>query len=184
LSGDAFDWVKVANCLLLSRDKYKNISKLEGNEMEEKNMMTRLALRFSIVAGVLILLATFTVLAMGTLSSEEVYAQSNCTLKTIQGTYIFEAQGVITDAGEARPYAEAGIWTLDGAGKAAGFISIGINGENFVNREVFTAEYELVSDCVYKVTDQFDLVVDLYTTRMGSTITYYSPGFSGTMWKQ
>jgi hypothetical protein len=83
-----------------------------------------------------------------------------------------------------QPYAEAGIWTLDGAGKAAGFISIGINGENVVTREAFTADYELVSDCVYKVTDEFGLVVDLYNTRTGTNITYYSPGFSGTMFRR
>jgi len=29
----------------------------------------------------------------GTLSSEDVNAQGNCSLKTIKGTYIFEAQG-------------------------------------------------------------------------------------------
>jgi hypothetical protein len=137
-----------------------------------------------VMAG-LILTTLFTILAWGTFNPEEANAQNNCTLKTIQGTYIFEARGVILDDDEkVQPYAEAGIWTLDGAGKAAGFISIGINGENVVTREAFTADYELVSDCVYKVTDEFVLVVDLYTTRTGSNITYYSPGFSGTMFRR
>ena len=147
--------------------------------------MMKHALRFSIVVAGLLLVATVAMLAWGTLGSEEASAQSNCTLKTIKGTYIFEARGTILDEDEnVQPYAEAGIWTLDGEGNAEGFISIGIGGENFVVKEPFTAEYALVSDCVFEVTDEFGLVVDLYATRSGSTITYYSPGFSGTMFRQ
>ena len=148
-------------------------------------MMVRQTVRLSIIVASLILVATFTSLAWGTLNSEEAEAQSDCTLKTIKGTYIFEAQGSLTDDdGKVQSYAEAGIWTLDGEGKAAGFISIGVDGENFVTKEPFAADYDLVSGCVYQVTDEFGLVVDLYATRSGSTITYYSPGFSGTMFKQ
>ena len=148
-------------------------------------MMRKLTFRFLIVAGVLVLFATFTTFRIDTLISAEVNAQGNCTLKTIKGTYIFEARGTVTDGdGNVQSYAEAGIWTLDGEGKAAGFISIGIDGENFVTKEPFTADYKVVSDCVYEVTDEFGLVVDLYATRSGSTITYYSPEFSGTMYKQ
>ena len=142
-------------------------------------------LRFSIVVAGVILATTFTMLIWGTVNSEEANAQGNCNLKTIKGTYIFEARGSVVDEdGNVQSYAEAGVWTLDGEGTAAGFISIGIDGENFVTKEAFTAEYKHVSDCVYEVTDEFGLVVDLFATRSGSTITYYSPGFSGTMFKQ
>ena len=144
----------------------------------------RKVIRFSSVVAGLILVAVFTTLVWGSLSSEDVNAQGTCTLKTIKGTYIFEAQGTISDDGNVQSYAEAGIWTLDGKGKAAGVISVGIAGKNFVTKEPFTANYKVVSDCVYEVTDEFGLVVDLYATRSGSTITYYSPGFSGTMFKQ
>ena len=148
--------------------------------------MTRKAIRFSSVVAGLILVAVFTMLVWGSLSSEDVNAQGTCTLKTIKGTYIFEAQGTISQNEKVVPYAEAGIWTLDGEGNAAGFISIGINGVNEFTKEPFTAEYELVedADCVFFVTDAFGLEVDLYSTRSGQTITYYSPGFSGTMYRQ
>ena len=147
-------------------------------------MKRQTVLRYTIVVAGLILAATFAMLGWGTPSSDVVNAQGNCTLNTIKGTYIFEARGNVVDDGNVLPYAEAGIWTLDGKGNAEGFISIGINGENFANKEPFAANYELVTDCVYEVTDEFGLVVDLYATRSGSTITYYSPGFSGTMFKQ
>jgi hypothetical protein len=152
---------------------------------KEKKVMTKQVRRFSIAVVGLILVTTFTMLIWGSTSSEAVNAQGNCTLQTIEGTYIFEARGSnIDEDGNMLPYAEAGIWTLDGEGNAAGLISIGIDGENFVTKEPFTAKYEVVSDCVFEATDEFGLVVDLYTTPSGSTVTYYSPGFSGTMFKQ
>ena len=147
--------------------------------------MTKQTLRISVVGAGLILVTVFTTLLWGTLSSEDVNAQGNCTLKTIKGTYVFEAQGTILDEdGNVQSYAEAGIWTLDGEGNAAGFISVGIDAENVVTKEAFTANYARVSDCVFFVTDEFGLEVDLYSTRSGQTITYYSPGFSGTMYRQ
>lgn len=85
---------------------------------------------------------------------------------------------------EVRPYAESGIWTLDGNGNATGVISGSIDGVPFATRQAFTATYEHVADCVYAVVDEFDLQVDLYTTPTGTPMTYFSPGFSGTHLKQ
>lgn len=148
-------------------------------------MRSRQVVRLPIIVASLILAATFTVLVWGTLSSDTANAHNECTLLTVEGTYLFEAQGMVSDDdGNVQRYAEAGTWTLDGEGLATGFISIGIDGANLVTKEPFTATYELVSECVYEVRDEFDLVVDLYTTPAGSNITYYSPAFSGTMFKQ
>jgi hypothetical protein len=132
----------------------------------------------------LILLAALTVLIKGTLSAAEGNAQDTCTLKTIKGTYIFQAQGVVLREGEVRPYAEAGIWTLAGKGNAAGVISASIGGVPFATADAFTATYALKSDCVYTVVDQFGLKLELYTTPEGRTMTYFSPGFSGTQFKR
>jgi hypothetical protein len=111
---------------------------------------------------------------------EKVHAQGNCTLNTIKGTYIFEAQGVVVEDGEVLPYAEAGVWTLDGQGNAVGVLSASIDGVSFARGDAFTATYELTSDCVYTATDAFGLEFELYTTPSGRTMTYFSPGFSGT----
>lgn len=124
-------------------------------------------------------------LVVWSLSAGAANAQSECTLSTIQGTYTFEAQGVhVEEDGSVLPYAEAGVWTLDGEGNAAGIISASTNGMAFARREAFTATYELTSNCVYAVVDQFGLEVDLYASPDGSRIMYFSPGFSGTMLKQ
>ena len=144
--------------------------------------MIRHRLRFSVV---MVSLVLFTgVLVMSALSTKEVSAQSTCSLDTIKGTYIFEAQGVHVEKTDTFHYAEAGVWTLDGAGNAVGIISAATDGVPFARRDAFTATYKLESDCVYSVTDQFGLSVDLYATSNGSNIMYFSPGFSGTMVRQ
>jgi hypothetical protein len=145
--------------------------------------MKKQTLRLSLVG---IGLVSFVALSIaGVLSAGDAKAQGECTLSTIQGTYMFEAQGVHTnEEGEVVPYAEAGVWTLDGEGNAAGFISASSNGTAFARREAFTATYELSSDCVYAVVDQFGFEVDLYASSDGSSIMYFSPGFSGTQIRQ
>lgn len=131
-------------------------------------------------------LLTFVALVTGiALSTSETRAQSGCTLETVQGTYIFQAQGVtLNEVGQVVAYAEAGVWTLDGNGNASGTISASMDGVPFARREAFTATYELSSDCVYAVVDQFGLEVDLYASASGDDIMYFSPGFSGTMIRQ
>jgi hypothetical protein len=140
--------------------------------------------QFSVMVGVVILLTAFMALIMVAPKSEVVYAQDDCTLTTLTGTYIFQARGVITDTGELRPYAEAGTWTLDGNGNAEGVASISIDGTALARREVFSATYAHDSGCVFSAEDAFGLEFDLYTTPSGTTITYSSPGFSGTMFRQ
>lgn len=141
--------------------------------------------RALIVFAALGLLAFTTALVVGPLTAREAAAQSECTLSTLQGTYIFEAQGVhVEEDGTVLPYAEAGVWTLDGEGTGVGTISASIGGVPFARREAFTATYELESDCVYAVVDQFGLEVDLYVSLSGDMIMYFSPGFSGIMFKQ
>lgn len=144
--------------------------------------MKRQKLRLSLVVLALVLFATLSV--TGALRAEEANAQGECTLSTIQGTYIFEGRGVTVEDGNVLPYAEAGVWTLDGAGNASGFISASRNGEPFARREAFTATYEHTSDCVYAVVDQFGFEVDLYTSPSGTNIMYFAAGFSGTQLKQ
>ena len=111
--------------------------------------------------------------------------QETCTLETIAGTYLFQAQGVVVgEDGEMHAYAEAGAWTLDGQGNAVGVLSASADGVAVARGEAFTATYELASDCVFTATDAFGLEFELYTTPSGKSITYFSPGFSGTQIRQ
>lgn len=111
----------------------------------------------------------------------------DCSLETLHGTYLFQAQGVIADGDGAHPYAEAGVWTLDGAGNGEGVFSAGLASNTIVNRQHFTATYEVVSGCAFAAfapigDENFEF--HLFTSPAGAMITYYSDGFSGTMWRQ
>ena len=135
----------------------------------------------------LITLAVLTVLMRATPSGAGSNGQDTCTLNTIKGTYLFQAQGAVLSDGEVRPYAEAGTWTLDGKGNAVGVFSAGIDGVSIANQEAFTATYQLESGCVFTAfapvgTEVFTF--HLYTTPSGKTMTYFSPGFSGTQVRQ
>jgi hypothetical protein len=122
--------------------------------------MSKRVLGYSIIVVGLILVVTL----VGAFSVGAVFAQGECSLSTLQGTYLFEARGVhLEEDGAVLPYAEAGVWTMDGAGNGAGFISASIDGVPFARRDAFTATYEHSSDCVYAVVDEFGLEVDLYT---------------------
>lgn len=142
-------------------------------------------LRFLFV--ILGLLAFAALSAISTLSAREANAQDACTLETIKGTYIFEGQGSFVAGDSVQPYAEAGIWTLDGAGNAEGTFSAAIGAE-FVDKQHFTGTYVHLSDCIFVVTapvgDNEFVNFDFYTSPSGEIMTYFGPGFSGTHTRQ
>lgn len=135
----------------------------------------------------LIVLVALAVLMRGTPSAADGNAGETCTLKTIKGTYLFQAQGAVVSNGQVQTYAEAGTWTLDGKGNATGVFSAGIDGVSIANQEAFTATYQLESGCVFTALAPVGSEVftfHLYTTPSGKTMTYFSPGFSGTQVRQ
>ncbi|NJM42254.1 MAG: hypothetical protein HC853_16705 [Anaerolineae bacterium] len=147
-------------------------------------MMTKRNVRLSIKAisaGATTLLIAAAVLLVGTVQStaSNVQAQgaNKCSLKTIKGTYLFEARGAVRDGQQVLPYAEAGTWTLDGAGNAQGIFSASVNGDVIANQEAFTATYQQKSGCVFTalapVGDQM-VEFHLYTTDQGNTMAYFS----------
>jgi hypothetical protein len=144
-------------------------------------METRRLLRFSAGVGAIIILVAATLFwAQGTAAA----GKDRCTLGTLKGTYVFAGQGTVVDGGAVVPYAEAGVWTLDGAGNAKGFFSASINGVTFASQKELTATYQHTTGCVYRAVDSESLEFDLYLSDKGDTITYYSAGFSGTQYKR
>jgi hypothetical protein len=138
-----------------------------------------------VIVGGMTSLVLAALLLIVVLNVRTVSAQDTCTLETISGTYIFHAQGsVVDEEGGISTYVEAGTWTLDGAGNAVGVLSASMNGEPFARREAFDATYAHDSGCVFSAQDAFGLEFDLYPSADGSSIMYFSPGFSGTMIRQ
>ena len=147
-------------------------------------MRTRRLLRFSAGVGVTIVLVAAALLwAQGTAAA----GKERCDLRTLKGTYVYSARGVLLDGGAALPYAEAGNWTFDGAGRATGVFSASLNGETFASREAFAATYRHEGDCVFTAlapVGDATLEFHLYPTDKADTMTYYSAGISGTQHKR
>lgn len=144
-------------------------------------MMTRRLFRLSTSVGIMTVLAAAMLLwAQGSAAA----GKDRCSLSTLNGTYVFAAQGVVVDEDAVVPYAEAGVWTLDGAGRAKGTFSASINGVTVADQKPLTATYRHTKDCVYTAVDSENLTFDLYLSDKGDTITYYSAGFSGTQYKR
>lgn len=139
--------------------------------------------KFSISAGVTILLAAFIALIMGAAHSGAINAEgaNKCTLKTIRGTWVFREQGMVKDAERVVPWAAAGVWIFDGAGYSDGLYSASMNGEAIDRQKVFTATYELKSGCVFRSVDSLGIVYDIYAIDQGTTATYFAAGVSGTL---
>ena len=113
----------------------------------------------------------------------EVDLQATCTLSTIKGTYVLQGHGAVVADGALLPLAEAGMFTFDGAGSGSGYISVSINGERVASMQAFTAAYALASGCMYTLTTEDGVEVEVYATPSGDVMTYSSPGISGVVYR-
>ncbi|MCA1646762.1 MAG: hypothetical protein LC797_15330 [Chloroflexi bacterium] len=133
-----------------------------------------------------IVLAASAALILGMPLTEAVSAAADttkCTLKTLTGTYVLAAHGVLNDGTSVLPYADAGTWTLDGSGHAQGVFSASVNGTTILDQEAFTATYRHEAGCVFTPFAPVGndvLEFHLYATTQGATMTYFTAGVSGT----
>jgi hypothetical protein len=136
--------------------------------------------------GIAVLVTASAALAGGPLSGAVSADQDSgrCTLRTLKGTYVFEARGVLKDGASVVPYAEAGTWTLDGAGHAQGVFSASLNGVTIASQKPLTATYQHKGGCVYTAVDSENLSFDLYLTNQGDTMTYFTAGVSGSQFRR
>lgn len=151
--------------------------------------MKTLSLRFAgiVVGASLTSIVLLAAMIIGLSQPGEVNAQgaNNCSLKTIKGTWVFAEQGVVKDGQNLVPWAAAGVWFFDGAGKSGGLYSASLDGVAIDRRKAFSATYELKADCVFMAVDSLGISYDLYSIdQQGTTVTYSAPGVSGTMYKR
>ena len=111
----------------------------------------------------------------------------DCSLETIEGTYIFEGEGsFILDKETILPYSEAGVWTLDGNGAAEGIFSANVGPDRIL--EEFVGTYTQDAGCAFTViapiSDQEFTQFEFYASPSGDMMTYFGPGFSGTHTRQ
>jgi ketosteroid isomerase-like protein len=114
-----------------------------------------------------------------------------CSLSTLQGTYMFHGEGMTPTGESVVPYAEAGIIFLDGEGNQEGIFSTSLDGAAVDSQTSFNRTYEVAAQleagCAFTayapVGDEV-LVFHYYTTEDGASWTYHAPGFSGIAVKQ
>jgi ketosteroid isomerase-like protein len=125
-------------------------------------------------------------------ATQEASAPSDeCSLSTLQGTYMFHGTGLTFDGEASVPYAEAGIIHLDGAGNQEGIFSTSLNGVGVDSQTPFSGTYEVAAQLeggcaitAYAPVGDEVFVFHYYTTQGGDSWTYHSSGFSGIAVKQ
>jgi hypothetical protein len=156
------------------------------DEEDQAMMMTSRLLRVSAGLGIaIVLVAAALFWTQGSAAAGT--DKDRCNLSTLKGTYVYSAHGVLKDGQNVLPYAEAGNWTLDGAGHAQGVFSASVNGATIASQEAFTATYRHEGNCIYTAfapVGDATLEFHLYLADGGATMAYYTEGVSGTQYKK
>ena len=102
---------------------------------------------------VVLLVGVVGVLAIGAggYAKDENAAEAKCSEATLNGTYLFAADGFNLKGNEQTPFATAGYEVYDGNGKVRGVQSGNFGGE-IVRNEHFSGTYTVKADCTATVT--------------------------------
>ena len=145
---------------------------------ECRSETVQLKKRVAIWAGILLGagVVTIGVLQLGVAAAASPSGQAQCSLATVHGNYLFQAQGMQIGGPLAGPLAYAGQVTYDGRGHALkGVYSISYNGTIYRN-QVFTGVYSLNADCTGSETDDLGggsfAHFDLFVAPDGSIIAF------------
>lgn len=98
--------------------------------------------------GLIMAVGLFTV---GLSAPQQAWGQSECSLATLQGTYIFAYDGIQLKDGKQIPFAQAGQETYNGDGTMTGVFSGNFGGE-VVRNAPYTGTYTVNDDCTGSLT--------------------------------
>jgi len=101
-------------------------------------------------------------------------SQTQCSVSTLKGRYVFSFDGVRVVGSSQVPFAGAGFSIFDGNGHVHGIATQSVNGQ-ILSRLPFTATYTISPDCI--VTETFmiagtTLHFDEFATPDGSALTF------------
>jgi hypothetical protein len=126
-------------------------------------------------AGVVLLLVVGLagVLAIGTgYADEENASGAKCSEATLDGTYLFAADGVGIKGNEQRPFAIAGYEVYDGNGKVKAVFTLNINGKTVIRKETVSGTYSVEADCTGTATYADGTRDDQFIAPDGSEFTF------------
>ena len=112
-------------------------------------------------------------LAIGTVYAEDENASgAKCSEATLDGTYLFAADGVAIKGNEQRPFAIAGYEVYDGNGKVKAVVSLNINGKVVIRDETVSGTYSVKADCTGTATYADGTREDHFIAPDGSEFTF------------
>src|SRR5215218_4957149 len=114
-------------------------------------------------AGVVLVLL---VVGAGVLAGGAGYAEDNgdenavakCSKATLDGTYLFAHDGVVTEGPDKGPFANAGYDVFDGNGKVDTVVSGNANGQ-ITRKAHFSGTYTVKADCTGTAYGELDLFI-------------------------
>jgi hypothetical protein len=124
-------------------------------------------------AGVLLLVVGLVgVMAIGTGHAKDETEAAKCSEATLDGTYLFAADGVAIKGNEQLPFSYAGYEVFDGNGKVNQVISLNINGKKVIRNETISGTYTVKADCTGSSTYSDGTRYDDYIAPDGSMLTF------------
>jgi hypothetical protein len=127
-----------------------------------------LALILLVVVGVAALLST---VGAGYAKDEDDSSRAKCSVATLEGTYLFAADGVEIKGNDQLPFANAGYDVFDGNGKVKDVFSQNINGK-ITRKESGSGTYTVRANCTGTLTFGSGTRFDLFIAPDGSQLTF------------
>jgi hypothetical protein len=124
-------------------------------------------------AGVVLLVVGLVgVLAIGTGYAKDESAAAKCSEATLDGTYLFAADGVEIKGDEQLPFSYAGYEVFDGNGKINQVFSANLNGKKVIRNETISGTYTVKADCTGTATYADGTRFDQFIAPDGSELTF------------
>ena len=120
---------------------------------------------------VLLLVGVVGVLAIGTGYAKDESAAAKCSVATLDGTYLFAADGVQIKGDEQLPFSYAGYEVFDGNGKVKAVFTLNINGK-ITRNESISGTYTVEADCTGTATYADGTRYDQFIAPDGSELTF------------
>jgi hypothetical protein len=99
-------------------------------------------------------------------------AVAKCSKATLDGTYLFAHDGVVTEGALKGPFAVAGYDVFDGNGKVDTVYSANFSGEITRKKHAPTSTYTVKADCTGTITSTDGSENDLFIAPDGSMFTF------------
>jgi hypothetical protein len=112
------------------------------------------------------------VLAIGTGHAKDETEAAKCSEATLDGTYLFAADGVAIKGNDQLPFAYAGYEVFDGQGKVNQVYTLNINGKKVIRNQTISGTYSVKADCTGTTTYSDGTREDHFTAPDGSEFTF------------